>query len=353
MVSDTIEKETGPVRQSHRLDERALQSYLQEHLDDFAGPLDVRQFKGGQSNPTYLLTAADRPYVLRKKPPGKLLPSAHAVEREYRVMRALKNQGVPVPRVLCLCEDETIIGTPFFVMESVEGRIFRDPVIPEVDTPLERTTIARELMETLAKLHAVDHEAAGLQSYGKPGNYMARQVSRWSKQYAASKTDEIEAMDKLTAWLDAKLPTRDETSIVHGDYRLENAVVHPSEPTIVALLDWELSTLGHPLADLGYHCMLYHLPPGDHSGSGFLGVDLASLGIPSQDELIEMYARASGRSDIDDIDYFIAFGLFRMAAIVQGVYKRGLDGNASSETALMYRPFVKMLAEVGWRVAQR
>jgi aminoglycoside phosphotransferase (APT) family kinase protein len=353
-----LNDQLGAVREAHRLDQEALQAYLSDHIQGFGELLELQQFRGGQSNPTYLLTTSSplstskQRYVLRKKPPGKLLPSAHAVEREYRVMRALEQHDIPVPPVLHLCEDASIIGTPFFVMTWIDGRIFRKPSMPEVATPKERHAIVAALIKTLAQLHAIDYRAADLSSYGKPDNYMGRQVSRWSRQYAASKSDDIDAMDKLTAWLDAHLPKQEGASVVHGDFRLENAIVHPERASISAILDWELSTLGHPLADLGFHCMLYHLPQGDHAASGFLGVDLATLGIPSQDELVQMYAQASGRNDTGDIDYFIAFGLFRMAAIVQGVYKRGLDGNASSDTALMYGPFVRQLAQVGWSIAQ-
>lgn len=342
-----MSEETSDVRDAHRFDEAALERYLGEHIEGFQGPLEVKQFKGGQSNPTFFLNAGSRRYVLRKKPPGKLLPSAHAIEREYRVMKALASTAVPVAQVLTLCEDSSIIGTPFYVMEHLDGRIFRNPLMPDARGKAERGQLVRVMVETLAKLHAVDYQAVGLGDYGKPGNYMQRQIGRWSKQYEASKTDEIQAMSRLMAWLPENVPAGDETSIAHGDFRLENLIIHPSEPKVLAVLDWELSTLGHPLADLGYNLMLYHLPTGDFSGSGYMGANLDEFGIPSREECVKIYCEVTGRDGVPDLDYFIAFGMFRLAAICQGVYKRGLDGNASSTTALRYGAVAQALAQIG------
>jgi len=254
------EQEMVKIREAHRFDENVLANYLRGTLEGFSGEMTVRQFAYGQSNPTFLLSTGDREYVLRKKPPGKLLPSAHAVEREYRIIKALEKTGVPVPKTYLLCKDDSIIGTPFYIMEKMEGRIFRTPTAPDAADARERAAIFDAMNDTLAKIHTVDWKALGLEDFGKPGNYMARQVSRWSKQYEASKTERIESMDKLIQWLNQHIPTDISTSIVHGDYRLENTMVHSSEPRIIAVFDWELSTLGHPLADLAYNCMGYHLP---------------------------------------------------------------------------------------------
>ncbi|MCA9627391.1 MAG: phosphotransferase family protein [Myxococcales bacterium] len=342
--------ELRSVRDAHRFDEASLERYLRAELELPTGPLEVQQFKGGQSNPTFLLKvgegAACRRLVLRKKPPGDLLPSAHAVERECRVLRALQDSQVPVPPVRASCEDPSIIGTAFYVMDHVEGRIFRAPLMPQASGPEERAAIASATIQTLGKLHQIDPASVGLGDFGKSGNYMERQVARWGKQYAASKTQDLEDMNFLIEWLPAHIPAGDETRIAHGDFRLENLIIHPTEPRVIAVLDWELATLGHPLADLGYHCMLYHLPAGDFTGSGYVGADIESLGIPSRDAYVEEYARITGRDAVPDLDYFVAFGLFRLAAILQGVYKRGLDGNASSETALRFGPMVQILAGI-------
>ncbi len=345
--------EVGDVRDAHRFEVEPLARYLRKNVDGFDGDLGVRQFKGGQSNPTFLLTAGDQRYVMRKKPPGKLLPSAHQVEREYRIMAALAKTAVPVPEVLTLCEDPDVIGTPFYVMELVDGRIFRNPLMPDAASSEERSQIIDAMNDTLAKLHQVDFVSAGLGDFGKPGNYMARQISRWSKQYEASKTDDIEPMNRLMQWLPENIPSDDSSSIAHGDFRLENMIVHPTEPRVLAVLDWELSTIGHPLADLGYNCMLYHLPAGDFAGSGYVGHDLAELGIPSERDYVSAYCRRVGRESVPNLEFFVAFSLFRLAGIVQGVYKRGLDGNASSETALRYGPMVHFLAGVAWELAEK
>ena len=344
--------ETSEPRETHRFPLDALRVHLAGHLADFRGgdDLAVRQFAGGQSNPTFVLRAGERFVVLRKKPPGTLLPSAHAIDREYRVMSALRETAVPVPRVLLFCEDANVIGTPFYLMEHVEGRIFRDQLLPSVANSSDRRAIYAATARTLAALHTVDWKRAGLADYGKSGNYMARQVSRWSQQYEASKTERIESMTRLSAWLPANLPPGDETSIVHGDFRLENLLFHPTEPRVVATLDWELSTLGHPIADLGYNCMPYHLPSAT-LGRGLAGIDLGVIGVPAQGEYVANYCEHAGRSSAPDLGYYVAFALFRSAAIIQGVYKRGLDGNASSETALTLGPMVRIIADAGWKIA--
>jgi aminoglycoside phosphotransferase (APT) family kinase protein len=287
-----------------------------------------------------------------------LLPSAHLVEREYRIMKALAETDVPVARVHALCEDPSVIGTTFFVMDLVEGRVFRNELLPDM-SPSERRAIYIAMADTLAKMHLVDVRAVGLEDFGKAGNYMARQLSRWQKQYEASKTDDIPAMDGLSEWLAAHIPADDATTIAHGDYRLENMIYHPTEPRVLAVLDWELSTLGHPLADLGYNCMAYHLPTTGtdasavHAhGRGVSGAKLAELGIPTEAEYVAEYSKRAGRP-VPDFEYYVAFAMFRRAAICQGVYKRGLDGNASSETAVTLKPVVRLYSEAGWELVSR
>jgi aminoglycoside phosphotransferase (APT) family kinase protein len=334
---------TTPVREAHQFDIEALESYLREHLEGFTSPVQIRQFKGGQSNPTFWLGRGDRQMVLRKKPPGKLLPSAHAVEREYRVMEALQQTDVPVPRVHLLCEDESVIGTPFFVMDYVQGRLFWNVQLPELE-PNERRAVYDELARVLAAIHSVDYEAVGLGDFGKVGGYVARQVSRWTKQYQASRTDDIAPMEALIQWLPEHVPENDETSLTHGDYRLDNLMFDPTEPRAIGLVDWELSTLGHPLSDLAYVCMLYHVTlPGI---GGLKDVDFQATGIPSEQEFVERYRQLTGRESIPHWPYFKAFSLFRLAAILQGVYKRSLQGNASSEDARTYGSAVRTLAEI-------
>ncbi len=341
--------ELTPVRPAHRFDEAALAEYLAHNLAGYGGALTIRQFEGGQSNPTFQLVAGDRRYVLRKKPPGKLLPSAHQVEREFRVMTALAETGVPVPRTGLLCTDEAIIGTPFFVMEMVEGRVLVDPMLPSLEVA-ERAKLYDHFITILAALHSVDHQAVGLGDFGRPGNYYSRQISRWSKQYEASKTERIPAMDALMEWLPANIPASDETTIVHGDYRIGNCIVHPSEPRIIAVLDWELSTLGHPLADVAYCCMGYHGEVG--AGDSFRGVDLARLGIPTEPGFLERYCRLAGRAAIEDWNFYMAFSLFRSAAIIQGVYKRGLDGIASSERSGDFAGMCRVRADWAWALVE-
>ncbi len=342
----------GDVTERHRFDTGSLQQYLQRELPGFTGPLAVKQFQGGQSNPTYLLSTPSRRYVMRSKPGpvAKLLPSAHAIEREYRVMRALGTQGIPVPEVLLLCEDESVIGRAFFLMQHVEGRIFWEQSLPGLP-PAERGAIYDEMNRVLAALHSVDVERASLADYGKTGNYFARQIGRWSKQYRASETGSIEAMDRLIDWLPQHVPDGDETAVVHGDYRLDNLIFHPAEPRIIAILDWELSTLGHPLADFSYLCMSWHIPPG--AFRGIAGLDLAALGIPAEDAFIRRYCERTGRGGIEHWNFYLAYNLFRIAAILQGVYKRATEGLASADNALAAGANAKALAEIGWRYAQR
>lgn len=339
---------TRPVVPQHAFDAGRLAEYLRAHVEGFSGDLSIEQFKGGQSNPTFLLCAGGRRYVMRRKPPGKLLPSAHAVDREYRVITALAKTDVPVARSHVLCEDESVIGTAFYVMDYVEGRILWDPTLPGM-APGERGAIFDEMNRVIAALHKVDPAAVGLADYGRPGSYFARQIDRWSKQYRASETEKIEAMDNLIAWLPGHIPSSDETRIVHGDYRLDNVIFHPAEPRILAVLDWELSTLGHPLADFAYHCMSWRLSPGQFRG--LVGHDLASLGIPGEAEYVATYCRRTGRERIPaaEWEYCLAFNMFRLAAILQGIMARALQGNASSPEAIETGKRARPLAEEAWR----
>jgi aminoglycoside phosphotransferase (APT) family kinase protein len=337
------------VRAAHRFDESAFERYLTEHVSGFEGSLTIRQFEGGQSNPTFALETPGKRYVMRKQPPGELLPSAHQVDREYRVMKALEHTDVPVPIMYCLCEDPAVIGTKFYVMELVEGRLFPQTLLPGL-TPDERRGIYLDLARVLAALHNVDVEAVGLSDFGRPGNYYERQVGRWTKQYVASKTEEIEAMEKLMAWLPAHIPEQKKTVIVHGDYRLGNTLIHPTEPRLVAVLDWELSTLGDGLADLGYLCQDYHAD--SYFSEGLGTANLAELGIPTEDEFVAAYCAAAGIDAIDNWSFYVIYNMFRSAAIIQGVYKRGLDGNASSETALQYGEVARIRAERAWSLVE-
>ena len=345
---------TGKTPDHLKFDEGALADYLQGAIADFAGPLEVEKFKGGQSNPTYLLKTPRRNYVLRRKPPGKLLKSAHAVEREYRIMTALGNGDFPVPATYVLCEDESVIGTAFFVMDHVEGRIFWDATVPQMNKT-DRTALYLAMADTIADLHAIDIEAAGLGDYGKHGEYFARQIARWSRQYKDSETDQIDAMDQLIAWLPHHIPAGDETVIVHGDFRLDNLIIHPHKPEIQAVLDWELSTLGHPLADFTYFLMTWNFPPSVRSG--LAGLDLADLGIPDIAAMTARYCERSGRRDLvnseADLNFCFAYNMFRLGAIAQGVYKRGLQGNASSDQSTQIAAQIPALASLGWFYAQK
>jgi aminoglycoside phosphotransferase (APT) family kinase protein len=347
-----LDFDVSPVRDNHRFDEARLEHYLGEHMPNFRGPLVVRQFVGGQSNPTFLLETSDARFVLRKKPPGTLLPSAHQVEREYRIIKALAATDVPVPRVHLLCEDVGVIGTAFFVMDFVEGRIMRDPMMPD-SSPHERAACYDSMNDVLARLHKVDFRAVGLGDYGRPQAYVARQLARWSKQYEASKIDEIPEMDRLIEWLRRNIPADDETTIAHGDYRMENLIFHPSEPRVVAVLDWELSTLGHPLSDLAWASRAYHCPPGIDGVLSFQGMDLDALGIPSEHEFMAAYCRRVGRASVPDLTFFVAFSFFRGAAIAQGIAMRAKLGNASGPDAALRGAKARETAELGWAVAQR
>ena len=338
-----------PVREVHRFDENALDEYLKHNLEGYAGSLKVQQFEGGQSNPTFLLPAGGTEYVMRKKPPGKLLPSAHQVEREFRVMKALEQSDVPVPRMDLLCEDENIIGTPFFVMENVQSRVLEDITLPGM-APEERHALYFDLIRILAALHSVDYTARGLDSFGKPGNYFSRQIGRWSKQYVAAKTDDIASMERLMDYLPANVPSDENSCIVHGDFRLGNILVHPTEPKVAALLDWELSTLGHPLGDLGYSCMSFHHGiVGSVSLEGHTG---PATGIPTEEEFLAEYCRLTGRDGIPNWNFYLAFSFFRLASILQGVYKRGIMGNASSAEALEKGRMAREIADVAWALIE-
>ncbi len=343
---------TTPVREAHRFDTQRLADYVRRNVEDFAGPIEVEQFKGGQSNPTYLIRAGGKRYVMRRKPPGELLPSAHAVDREYRVITALAATDVPVPKTHALCTDESVIGTMFFIMDYVEGRIFEDPALPGV-MPAERAAIFDETNRVIAALHRVDYQAIGLEDYGKPGSYFARQISRWTKQYRASETETIAAMDNLIDWLPQHIPADDETRIVHGDFRIDNVIFHPREPRALAVLDWELSTLGHPMSDFAYHCMIWRMSPGEFHG--LANADVKALGIPSEAEYLAAYCRRVGREPVPEHEweYYMAFNMFRLAAILQGVLARALQGNASSQNALETGRRARALSEAGWRQVER
>jgi aminoglycoside phosphotransferase (APT) family kinase protein len=340
-----------PVLVQHRFDEASLERYLLAHVEGFTAPLAVQQTQGGMSNPTFILTdGAGKRYVMRKKPPGKLLPSAHAVDREFRVISALWPMDVPVARPYVLCQDPAVIGTDFYIMDFVAGRVFRTVSLPNME-PAERRTIYCAMVDTLAKLHNVDYRAVGLTDYGRVGGYLGRQVTRWSQQYEASKTDDLPAMDKLMAWLPKHIPNDDETTIAHGDYRLENLIFHLSEPRVLAVIDWELGTLGAPLSDLAYNCLFYHIA--DPTRGDITNIDYASYGIPSEDEYVVRYCTQTRRKEIPHWNFYIVLSLFRLAAISQGVYKRGLDGNASSPEALSRGDRCRVLANAAWELVER
>lgn len=337
-----------PPLPSHRFDEAGLAQYLVSALPGFQGPMRVRQFQGGQSNPTFHLEAASGEYVLRKQPPGALLPSAHAVDREYRVQSALAGGAVPVATPRLLCRDPAVIGTMFYVMDYLPGRVFADRALPGL-APVERAAIYGEMGRALAALHGVDWRAAGLEGFGRPESYLARQVERWTRQYLASTVGPVPAMDGLIAWLPARAAAlRDETAIAHGDFRLGNLLFHPTEPRLLAVLDWELSTLGHPLADLAYNCLPWRLPP---ALDGLAGT--AAPGIPGEAEYVAEYCRRTGRDGVPDLDTFAVFALFRWAAIAAGVYRRALDGNAADARALEVGAKFRALADAGWALAER
>lgn len=343
---------TGAVRAGHAFDSEALSAWMARHIEGFSGPLTVEQFKGGQSNPTYKLVTPGKSYVMRRKPPGKLLPGAHAVEREYRVLRALGGAGFPVARVHGLCEDDAVIGTAFYVMDMVEGRIFWDSTLPDL-LPEERPAYFDAMNATIAQLHGLDYQTLGLGDYGKPGNYFARQIGRWSRQYREdAEAGRLDDMDWLADWLPGQIPPGDETCIVHGDFRADNMIWHPTEPRVLAVLDWELSTLGHPLADFTYHLMMYHLPP--HIIGGFNGADLAALNIPSEEDYVAAYCGRTGRTQgIVNLSFYLAFNMFRFAAIIHGIKGRIARGTASSPEAANLVKSLPELAAIARRTAGR
>jgi aminoglycoside phosphotransferase (APT) family kinase protein len=341
---------TGAVRAGQEFEVAALEAWLGDHVADYAGPLTVEQFRGGQSNPTYKLATPGRAYVMRRKPAGRLLPGAHAIEREYRVITALGKQGFPVAKSYGLCEDEGVIGTPFYVMEMVEGRIFWNTAFPELPAA-DRPACFDAMNATIAALHRIDPEAAGLGDYGKPGNYFARQIARWSKQYEGDvEAGRVAAMDRLAEWLPANIPA-DETQprVIHGDFRCDNMIFHATEPRVLAVLDWELSTLGHPLADFTYHLMMYRMP--EAMMTGLVGLELAALNIPSEADYVGAYCRRTGRDGIPDLDFYMAFNLFRLAGIVHGIKGRIARGTASSAHAAATAATLEPLAELGWAQA--
>ena len=343
---------TRSVDEQLRFDLSALETWMRSHVEDFVGGLRVSQFNGGQSNPTYLLCAGERRWVLRRKPPGKLLSSAHAVDREYRVITALAHSGVPVPSTHGLCLDETVIGTAFYLMDYVEGRVFWDTTLPDLPRA-ERRRVFDEMNRVIATLHALDPAVYGLVDFGKPGNYFGRQIERWTRQYRASAAPRIESMERLIEWLPLNIPPGEETTVVHGDYRLDNVIFHASEPRILAVLDWELSTLGHPLADFSYHCLTWHFPLGTFRGFG--NADLASLGIPSESEYIAAYCRQIGRGSIDpdQWEFCLAYNLFRLAAILHGIMGRVTEGTAASARAIEAGMAASGIAELAWQKALR
>lgn len=351
---------TRAVSEQHAFDTDALTGWMKQHVEGFEGPVQVEMFKGGQSNPTYKLITPGKSYVMRAKPGpvAKLLPSAHAIEREYRVMKGLAGTDVPVPHMYALCEDESIIGRAFYIMEFMEGRVLWDQSLPGM-TPAQRAEIYDEMNRVIAALHKVKFAEKGLADYGKSGNYFERQIGRWSKQYIASITQPIPEMDQLMAWLPANMPASamDESrvSIVHGDYRLDNLMFHPTEPRVIAVLDWELSTLGHPLADFSYHCMSWHIPA--ELGRGIAGLNLAALGIPAEQDYIQRYCERTGIQDVDalkrDWNFYLAYNMFRIAAILQGIAKRVEAGTASSAQAKASGDTARPMAELAWSFAQR
>src|SRR3954464_8546438 len=327
-----------------------LEAWLRGNVEGFRGPVAAERFSGGQSNPTYKLPAASGEYVLRRKPPGPLLPSAHAVDREFRVMRALAETPVPVPRVHALCEDASVIGSAFYVMEFLDGRIFWDQRLPEIAGPGERGAMFDSMNAVIAALHTVDYETVGLGDFGRPGNYMGRQIARWSRQYRASETGTIAAMDRLIDWLPLHIPPDSAPAIVHGDYRMDNLVFHKTEPVVIGVIDWELSTIGDPLADFAYHVMTWRVTP--ELFRGLSGIDFAASGIPDETAYVATYCRRTGREQIPAWDFYMVYSLFRIAAILQGITKRAVDGTAASTEAVEVGRIARPLAEQAWDLAQ-
>jgi aminoglycoside phosphotransferase (APT) family kinase protein len=343
-------KGVKPVEERHKLDEVSLARWLEANVDGYAGPLTINQFKGGQSNPTYQLATPSRKYVLRKKPGGKLLPSAHAVDREFRVISALYPTGFPVARPYALCTDDSVLGAMFYVMDMVEGRVEWNGALPELSNEQRRATYENKIT-TLAKLHATDYQKVGLAEFGKPGNYFARQIDRWSKQYKLSETETIDEMNRLIEWLPATIPAGERTSIVHGDYRLDNLILHQSEPRVIAVLDWELSTLGDPLGDFTYYLMNWVMPHDGRAGLG--GIDVASLGIPTIEETVRLYCSLTGRDGIEALDWYFSYNAFRLACILQGIAGRVRDGTAASAHAKDMTARIRPLASAAFMYAQR
>jgi aminoglycoside phosphotransferase (APT) family kinase protein len=337
---------TMAVSEAHRVDEAALAGWMAKNVEGYAGPVEVRQFKGGQSNPTYQLVTPGKNYVLRRKPPGKLLPSAHAVDREFKVISALYPTGFPVPKPFGLCEDESVLGTAFYIMDMVEGRVLWDQSLPGY-APAERHALHMAAVRTLAALHNTDYRAVGLEDFGRPGNYMMRQISRWTKQYKASETQHLDSMERLIAWLPDSAPADEETTIVHADYRLDNMVMHPTEPRVVAVLDWELATLGNPLADFTYVLMQWV------NGTLSTIPDLKAHGIPTMEEYIAEYCALTGREGIANLNWFFAYNAFRLAGICQGIVGRFRDGTAKSTQASAMEERVPLLANSAWEFAQK
>ena len=331
-------------------DQRALAAWLKAQGFLHLPTLTVKALTGGQSNPTFLLSSGAQRYVLRKKPPGPLLPSAHAVDREFRVMQALQNSDVPVPKLFAYSEELDVVGTPFYIMEYLDGRVIVDQSLPGL-TKTDRASIYQDMNRVIAALHNVDYAKVGLETFGKPGNYFGRQIARWSRQYKEANTEDIPELHALIDWLPANIPAGEQTSIVHGDYRLDNLVLHPTEPRAIGLLDWELATLGHPLADFAYHCMSWHIPASLWRGIG--GLDLAALGIPDEAHHLKQYSEATGLDGAEHWDFYLAYNLFRMAAILQGIARRAADGTAASSDALETGSKARPLAEIGWKYAQR
>jgi aminoglycoside phosphotransferase (APT) family kinase protein len=333
---------TQEMRKGYELDSKALQAYMSENVDGFKGPINIRQFKGGQSNPTYQIITPDKKYVLRRKPLGKLLKSAHAVDREYRVITALADTDVPVAKTYALCTDDSVIGSWFYIMDCVEGRIFWT----YDNTPLEeRLALFDAMNDSIAKLHMVDYKAIGLEDYGKKGSYFERQLSRWTKQYRSSVNEGYPPMDELIDWLEKNIPEDDQTTIVHGDYRMDNMIYHPERPEVIAILDWEISTLGHPISDFCYHCMSWRMPAGE--GRGFAGLDLAAVNIPTEEEYVKAYCERAGVTSIGNWNYYMAFNMFRVSAIVFGILGRVKDGTAASKAAKETAAMAEPLADLG------
>ena len=353
-MSTRQEKFTGTkdVQEHLRFDTERLERYLGDHVDGFAGPLEVREFRGGQSNPTYQLVTPTAKYVLRRKPPGILLPSAHAVDREYRVMHQLHPTGFPIPRTYALSEDESIVGTMFYVMEMVEGRILWDLSLPE-QSPAERAAIYDAILKSLVELQSIDYAAIGLEGFGKTTDYMARQIHRWSKIYVASETSEIPLMDRLNDWLPKNIPESQEVCVIHGDFRMDNLILHPTEARVIAVLDWELSTLGHPLGDFTYHMAPWIIPAIDERVSSLEGLDLKALGIPTAEEYLARYCELRDIAEIPSLDFYRAYTVWRLAAIYQGIIKRVQDGTAASTEAPSTTDIVEQFAARAWEFASR